>query len=328
VNADFGEDGHQVLMTNVPAVLAGMQFSARRARGHEASGGLGDFYDVIPLPNGRWGIAVGDVRDHPFCTTRAKWQLNGSSFAHTRSRLRALAQIEAKPSKVLTSLNRSLLASSVLDRRLLTAIYATVRPTILGARVRVCAAGTPTAFVHRQNGTVVPAGPVGTPLGMSPHPRLDDTLLLLRPGDSLILVTDSVADALSMPRSFGAQSFGAQSFGAQSFGTEPFSAGDGYPASDGVDRLRRVLADLGSASAARSTDTILRTVREIRGDRGAIPTIALALKVPGRGRRHGQHAAAWPGTRRYLALTPPAALSPPDAGDPDSRQPPGRSGGW
>jgi hypothetical protein len=328
VNADRGEDGHQGLMTNVPVVLAGMQFSARCGRGLEAPGGLGDFYDVIPLPNGRWGIAVGDVRESPFCTTRAKWWLNGNSFTHTRSRLRALAQIEAKPSKVLTSLNRSLLASSVLERRLLTAIYATVRPTILGARVRVCAAGTPTAFVHRQNGTVVPAGPVGTPLGMSPNPRLDDTLLLLRPGDSLILVTDSVADALSMPQPFGAQSLGGQPFGAQPFGALPFGAGDGYPASDGVDRLRRVLADLGSASAARSTDTILRTVREIRGERGAIPTVALALKVPGRGRRPGQHAAAWPGTRRYLALTPPAALSPPPAQAPDASQRPRRSRGW
>jgi len=210
-------------------------------------------------------VAVGQVEN-------GAWDAapSGAGLAVARAVLRATAQIEHRPSRVLAALNRALLAGSERDRRSVSAIYASVRPARARTRVRICAAGLNSAFVRRADGRVAAVVRSGAALGERPDPQLRDTRLLLRPGDSLILVTSGVIHALT-----------------------------GRGEADGDAGLRRVLGDLGAASAARCTDTILREVRKAYGGRPDHEIVALVLKVPSRRRGSGTHSGGWTGTRRY-----------------------------
>jgi serine phosphatase RsbU (regulator of sigma subunit) len=264
-----------------------MQFSARFMRGYAGAGGFGDFYDVLPLAVGRWGVAVGAVRGDP----ELEGQLSAGSITVARAVLRATALIDTRPSRVLASLNRALLAWPEGERRYLTAIYATVRPIRRGARVRICVAGPPTGYLRRACGHVTRLAKAGSPLGVDADPHLHDLRLVLRPGDSLILMTESMTNVLT--------------------GDDPSLPETG--------RLPLILAGLDSASAARSTDVIVRAVADASDQRPDQQMVVLALKVPRRRRGTGTHSAGWPGTRRYRADAPPprGLLPAADAGVPD-----------
>ncbi len=272
----------------VPADLGGLQFSCRSARGHAGSRGLGDFADAFSLPSGRWGIVVGEARVGAACQ-------NGTAdggVALARAVLRATAQVEFRPAMVLSSANRALLAAPARDRRPVAVTYVTLRPGRAGAWASICTVGGQLAYVRRRDGQVAAHGRSGPPLGAEPDVQPCLARLLLRPGDSLVLVTDSVAGAL---------------------GSEDDAVGERGAAAAGAGRLRAILSDLGGASAARTADTILRAVRDAAGGQPAKETVAVAVKVPGRRRGSGVHSAGWPGTRRYshVALAAHAPVAEP-----------------
>jgi len=267
------------------AAIVGLQLSVRSLPGRAASGDLGDFYDVHPLVHGRWGLAVGDVRAG---TLEDDWAAESPAVLHQAvlrsltarpaagsittacAILRAMAFLEARPSRVLAGLNRAILAWPARDQYL-TMTYAAVRPTRLGTLVRICTAGEQTAFVRRAGGDVLPVGGPGTALGLQQEPQLRDARVLLRSGDSLVLVTENVTQAVNPAN--------GTSFGA---------AG-----------LRMLLANLDDASAARSVRAILRAVRKFRG-RSDHETVALVLKVPGNKREGEMYPLGLPGTPAYL----------------------------
>lgn len=272
----------------VPAELGNLQFSGRSARGHTVSSGHGDFFDAFGLPSGRWGIVVGNAR----AGAASQDGMADGGIALARTVLRATAQVEFRPAMVLVSAHRALLAAPAHDRLQVAATYATLRPGRAGTWVRICTAGGQLAYVRRRDGRVVAHGKPGSRLGADPGAQPCLTRLLLRPGDSLILVTDCVPDALS-----GAIN-GLLDHGA---------------ARTGVDRLRAIIGDLGAASAPRTTDTILRAVRDTAGRPSSQGIVAVAVKVPARRRGSGVHSGGWPGTRRYshAALAAHATVAEP-----------------
>jgi serine phosphatase RsbU (regulator of sigma subunit) len=174
------------------------------------------------------------------------------STALARYTLRAEAHRETRPRLILAALNQALLEWLTDDPRFLTAIYATVRPTLAGASVQISSAGHPLALVHRADGRVQPFGQPGTLLGIFPHPELHDSRGLLRGGDSLVLFTDGVTEARGRIDH------------------------DLY----GDDRLRDAIAGLGDMSAARIADAIQQVVLAFSGGDSSDDTVALVLKVP------------------------------------------------
>jgi hypothetical protein len=236
------------------------------------AGASGGFHDVVPLRGGRWGVAVGDVTA----------QAQGTDVpvaAHVdvaRAVIRTMAQAGFRPSMVLAGTNRALLAArdqSGAPRPAcsLAAAYATVRPSPVGTWARICVAGPRTAFLRRNGGRLLAVGGPGAPLGVRPDPELPDCRVLLRTGDILILVTAGVTEGLGGP-----------------------------------ERICQLLADAGRASAARSTDNILRAVRDAGGGLIKHEAVAVALKSPGSKRDPGQHSAGWPGRGRYAEAEPTA----------------------
>jgi serine phosphatase RsbU (regulator of sigma subunit) len=234
----------------------GLQLSARSLPGRDIDDDRGDFFDLYPLRPGRLGIVVGDVSDMGDirATTVQHWPVArkpGEGVARALAILRAMASIKARPSWVLAGLNQVSLAWPVPDPSVLNVTYAAVRPTRAGMLVRICTAGQQRPFVRRASGGVFALGKLGLPLGLHPDPRLHDVRLLLRPGDSLILVTDNVTHALGQDHT---------SFGAE--------------------RLCQIVADSGGASAARTVGAILSEVRDFTGGDVAHDTVALVVKVP------------------------------------------------
>src|SRR5712691_3718752 len=209
--------------------IPGLQLAVRYTAGGTGADVLGDFYDVFPSVRGAWGIVVGDV-----C---GKGVLAAKSTALARYTLRAEAHRECRPRLILAALNQALLEWLTDDVRFLTAIYATVRPTIAGASVQISSAGHPLALVHRAGGRVQAFGRLGTLLGLFPAPELHDSRDTLRAGDSLILFTDGV--------------------------TEARSQGDRELYGD--DRLRSFIAGLGDMPAPRIADAIQQAVRAFSG---------------------------------------------------------------
>ncbi len=253
--------------TEVSAGIPGLQFSARGVRGQSVAGGFGGFHDLVQLDGGRWGLAVGDVSARP----QGSGVPAAGSIGVARAVMRAMAQIDGTPSAVLAAMNRALLALSPSEQCSLAVTYTTVRLSAVGVRVRICAVGPQAAFVRRSDGKVLAIAWPGSPLGVRPDPELSDSRVLLRTGDTMILVSASVTQTLGGP-----------------------------------DRLCHILADAGRASAARSTDTLARAVKEAGSGRMQHEAVVLALKVPGSKREPGLHSAGWPGDRSYTVAGPPA----------------------
>jgi len=261
----------------VPGGAEGIQISARCLPGSSLFDSAGDFYDVIRLADGGWGLLVGNAGTEVsgrLWGPRLAAPPSGSAVALTRSIVRATAAIENRPRLVLAGLNQALLSWSHSDREHLPVVYATVRQGRVGARMRICAAGTATAYLRRASGDATVVGSSGTALGRCADPDLHDDRVVLRAGDSLVLVTGAVTNAASPT--------GRRTFGSARLG--PFLTG------------------LAGASAARTADSLLRAVKEFSGGRTDRDTVVVVVKMPGNRSGRGMHAAAWPGTRSYSQI--------------------------
>ncbi|MBM7440344.1 SpoIIE family protein phosphatase [Streptomyces sp. HB132] len=146
----------------------------------------GDWYDVITLPKGRIGVAVGDVQGHDTHAAAIMGQL--------RIALRAYAAEGHPPATVLARASRFL---AELDTdRFATATYAQV--DLATGAVRVARAGHFGPLIRHTDGRVgVPQVRGGLPLGISTDFRDEEypeTRLDLVPGETLVLYTDGLVE--------------------------------------------------------------------------------------------------------------------------------------
>ncbi|TXS15681.1 SpoIIE family protein phosphatase [Streptomyces sp. wa22] len=146
----------------------------------------GDWYDVITLPRGRIGVAVGDVQGHDTHAAAIMGQL--------RIALRAYAAEGHPPATVLARASRFL---AELDTdRFATSTYAQV--DLATGAVRVARAGHFGPLIRHTDGRVgVPQVRGGLPLGISSDFRDEEypeTRLDLVPGETLVLYTDGLVE--------------------------------------------------------------------------------------------------------------------------------------
>ncbi|MFF2012980.1 SpoIIE family protein phosphatase [Streptomyces sp. NPDC058195] len=146
----------------------------------------GDWYDVIALPNKRFGIVVGDVQGHDTHAAAIMGQL--------RIALRAYASEGHPPSTVLARASRFL---AELDTdRFATCTYAQV--DLASGTVRVVRAGHLGPLIRHMDGRVgSPQVRGGLPLGISTdfgNEEYPETRLDLVPGETLVLYTDGLVE--------------------------------------------------------------------------------------------------------------------------------------
>jgi serine phosphatase RsbU (regulator of sigma subunit) len=145
----------------------------------------GDFYDIFPLADGCWGIAVADVSD--------KGAAAAMYMAMTRSLLRTSGLAHASPAGALKAVNGQLFAHSSSDM-FVTVFYAVLDA---GAHALTYAnAGQNPPLLRRAGGGMEQLIRTGMALGVAEEMELSDVTLSLGAQDSLVIYTDGLTDAL------------------------------------------------------------------------------------------------------------------------------------
>lgn len=147
----------------------------------------GDFYDVFPMGDGRWGFFLGDVTGHGTAAATV------TSLA--RYTLRAAALYRLDPASGLADLNTALLLDKDVSQ-LCTALFGILdtRPDG-GFDLTIAGGGHPPALWLRPDGVaeIYPRG--GMLLGAMPDARFVTRQVHLAPGDGLLLYTDGLTEA-------------------------------------------------------------------------------------------------------------------------------------
>lgn len=151
----------------------------------------GDYYDFIPLRNGRLGVLLGDVagKGVPAALLMAKLSAEARYCALTND----------DPAKAVDCLNEILLAAGTMDR------FVTLAATVLDPnthRVTVVNGGHMSPLIFRKAQwdfeDAIDNRLTGLPLGIMEGSNYDSCEVELSPGDVMVLYTDGVSDALSV----------------------------------------------------------------------------------------------------------------------------------
>lgn len=161
--------------------------------------GGGDYFDFIPLENGRSALCIADVSGK---SVRAQARLPLLKYA-----LRALAPLYAEPEALVTRLNETL-APDLQNELFIGLCYIVLDPR--ANRLKWCNAGHIAPLLLPQHspqhptddrGHVAPEiialETLGPPLGPFPEIAYESRSASWRPGDRLLLFTDGLTDALS-----------------------------------------------------------------------------------------------------------------------------------
>ncbi|MFC8248454.1 SpoIIE family protein phosphatase [Streptomyces chartreusis] len=168
-------------LPHVPGVRLATHYGASN-RGAEVGG---DWYDVLALPDGGVGFAIGDVMGHDVDAAIVMGQL--------RSALHSLAMEGAGPAEVLARLDAYL--QSIATERFATCLYAVYDPH--RHRLRYAASGHLPPLLIAADISYLELPPA-LPLGLGSTPV--DHEVAFPPGTSLLLYTDGLVEnrALSL----------------------------------------------------------------------------------------------------------------------------------
>ncbi|MEV7405845.1 GAF domain-containing SpoIIE family protein phosphatase [Streptomyces sp. NPDC091267] len=187
----FASTLQRTLLPPALPVVPGLELACHYATASTQDVG-GDFYDVFPLDGTRWAFFLGDV-----C---GKGPEAAAVTSLTRYTLRAAAQIDPDPDKVLTSLNTALLLDPAVGTRFCTAVFGILEPHERdGFTVMVATGGHPPAYHLRGPGTVEAVRPQGGMLiGALAEAHFASYTFQLAPGEGLLLYTDGLTEATTL----------------------------------------------------------------------------------------------------------------------------------
>ena len=189
----LARDSQMSLLPRGPLAISGMRVAAVCVPAREVGG---DYYDVLPLPDGRVGMLIADVS--------GKGMSAALYMAELKGLILSLSQIHASPRDLLIAADR-LISAHLDSRSFITMTYAVIDPamrTMTYAR----AGHTPLLYLP---GASSPGGraEVLVPDGMVLGLRLDngerfvsmleETALSLHAGDRLAFFTDGISEAMN-----------------------------------------------------------------------------------------------------------------------------------
>jgi PAS domain S-box-containing protein len=203
----------------------------------------GDFYDVFEAREGSWVVVIGDV-----C---GKGTEAAAITGLARDTIRGLSIRERSPQRVLRVLNEVMRRRDD-DSRFLTVAMSRleVADDGAGAHLQVACAGHPLPLVVRADGTIEEAGQVALLLGLFPEIAPADVPVSLAPGDAIVLYTDGVVEAHGADGLFGEE------------------------------RLRALLAELGSVEAEDLAQAIVDAVAEFQPGSPQDDVAVVVVRVP------------------------------------------------
>ncbi len=187
----------------------------------------GDFYDVIRLENGRMGLAIADVS--------GKGVPAALFMMSSRTLLKGTAIGGAEPAEVLTQVNE-LLCEQNEAAMFVTVLYAVYDPE-RGEFTYACGGHDPPLAVHADGSSTPLPLTSGLVLGVAPGFQYRQHTVPVAPGDTLVLYTDGVTEAMNS-------------------GNEQF----------GLERLREIFTDAPPKSVREAIDSIFAAVSDFAGD--------------------------------------------------------------
>ena len=163
-------------------VVPGWSFAHSYRTANEVGG---DYYDLMPLPDGRIALIVGDASGHGMAA--------GLVMAIANATLKTALDLDPSPERVAALLNRAICRIGT-KRTFMSIFYAVLDPAT-GALEYVCA-GHPFPLLRRQDGRIEELGCGGLPLGIRERLPLKSATVALQPGDLLVFYTDGLAEAI------------------------------------------------------------------------------------------------------------------------------------
>ncbi|HVS67444.1 MAG TPA: SpoIIE family protein phosphatase [Mycobacteriales bacterium] len=171
----------RALLPERTAPIPGWSVAAHYSPAGQVEAG-GDFYDVVPLADGRVAAIVGDVMGRGVEAAAA--------MAQTRAMIRAYAVDDPDPTSVLTKVDHYF---QVLEGvQLVTALYLLIDTT--SGEVLIATAGhLPPIIARPGDGAGLVSVEVGAPFGLDAGPRQTTALCLPR-GTGLVAFTDGLVE--------------------------------------------------------------------------------------------------------------------------------------
>ena len=159
----------------------------------------GDWYDFIPLRDGRWGLVLADVS--------GKGTAAALLMSATRGMLRSLAQTGSGPAEVLTRLN-NMMIEDFPSGRFVTMVYAELDPS---SRVlRIANAGHLAPLLIEPSGHGWINHEHGLPLGISSS-KFSETEVMLGERSRIAFYSDGITEAeIESGEEYGAERLLAQ----------------------------------------------------------------------------------------------------------------------
>jgi sigma-B regulation protein RsbU (phosphoserine phosphatase) len=159
----------------------------------------GDWYDFIPLPDGRWGLVLADVA--------GKGTAAALLMSATRGMLRSLAQTGSGPAEVLTRLNNMMIEDFPCGR-FVTMVYAELDPS--SRALRIASAGHLAPLLVEPSGHRWINHEHGLPLGISAS-KFSETEVTLGEHSRIAFYSDGITEAeVDSGEEYGAERLLAQ----------------------------------------------------------------------------------------------------------------------
>lgn len=236
------EIAHQVQAGLLPSELPNIPDTRLAAHNQAALEMGGDFYDVIPLKDGAFGLLLGDVS--------GKGVPAALLGAVCLTLFRAIAPYHRSPIEALQAVNDVLLKHRASRKMFVAITYVVYHPGsgwVVGIN-----AGNPEPL---HSGRAISAK--GMPLGAARNPRYCDFELILQPGETLVLLSDGLLDA----RNAAGQRYGDDRFAALI---------QQHAESDPADLVRSVREELEDFQGGRSPydDVTILALRRLEPSRG------------------------------------------------------------
>jgi serine phosphatase RsbU (regulator of sigma subunit) len=149
----------------------------------------GDFYDFVVIDDSQAGIVIGDVT--------GKSVSGALVMAASRSVFRMLSEVSVSVGEIMNRANRRL-KQDVTSGMFVALLYGLLNGN--DGTLRLCSAGqTQPVYVSSQTGDVNLVQTAGDtfPLGILDEVHYEETLIQLSPGDTLVLYTDGIVEAMN-----------------------------------------------------------------------------------------------------------------------------------
>lgn len=187
----------------------------------------GDFYDVIRLDDGRIGLAVADVSD--------KGVPAALMMMSSRTLLKGAAIGKLEPGKVLQEVND--LLNNENEAAMFVTVFYVVYDPATGEFTYANGGHNPPLVIHADGSSDLLPLTNGIALGVAPGIEYEQKTVVLAPGDTALLYTDGVTEAMNRD-------------------DEEF----------GVERLKTTFSQSPPTDPRQANDEVFRAVHEFVGD--------------------------------------------------------------